>query len=483
MTDNRKITQSLFVVLLCMLIVSISPVTAAEKEKAASKAEKTERQLNEIQQEIQDEIDDFARSMVAKSYRDDFLQGYVNELGQSLVPKETPAGVLFSFRVINDPTVNAVALPDGRIFVHSGLLTFVENEAQLSMILGHEIGHVVERHSVEAIQAARSLKRSLFAGLMGAATGAITRDKEAAQTVFTLTAASMAASYSQKQELEADQVGTTLSMAGRFDPSQGIAFFQKLKAKFGDGDSVGNLLFGSHPRNLKRAENIQKLLDGELSADYSRLRSAGELTTGRGLFRLHASGMIRETAIVIGEVLDRYDISKYLLESILDVRARDPKTLWYLGRVYRLVARTDEQKNKALELLQRAVEADARTLYPEINLDLGLMLASRTGNVAAGAESLKRYVVAYTQKRGEQPPNLEQIYDYLLLFGDNTWTAPEPENSVIKAIEAVRMAQQPAPPPPQPPAVATQDQTEAKNAKANSKAESKSLVRKIGGKR
>ncbi len=482
--SNVKTGRIFRIALYCIFILSICtvPISVAAAEKD-SKSEKQDKQLNEIQQEVQAQIDDFARSMVAKSYPDDFLQGYVNELGQSLVPKETPAGILFSFRVVNDPTPNAVALPDGRIFVHSGLLTFVENEAQLTMVLGHEIGHVTERHSLEAIQAARSFKRSLFAGLVGGMAGALTRDKEVAQTTAVLTAASMAAGYSQKQELEADQVGTTLSMDGKFDPTQGIAFFEKLKARFGDGDSIGNLLFGSHPRNLKRAENIQKLIDGPLSADYNRLRSAGELTTGRGLFRLHASGMIRETAIQVGEVLDRYDISKYLLESILDVRGRDPKTLWYLGRVYRLVGRTDEQKNKALELFQRAVEADARGLYPEINRDLGLMLASRTGNAAAGVESLKRYVVAYTQKRGGYPPDLEQIYDYLLLFGDNTWTAPEPETSFIKALQVVKAAQQPAPPPPPQVAPPVQEDPPAKSVTSPSKPESKTPVRKVGGNR
>lgn len=129
------------------------------------------RENAEILKEADEEINEFALALLHYRYGDSFLQEYVNELGQSLVPRETPAGILFSFRVLNSRVPNALALPDGRIFINSGLLAFVQNEAQLTMILGHEIGHVLEQHYVESVRQAR--RSALLNTIVGGAAGAV----------------------------------------------------------------------------------------------------------------------------------------------------------------------------------------------------------------------------------------------------------------------------------------------------------------------
>lgn len=152
-TDRAETSRVLVCMGLLLLLFCTPEAYALQKDKPDK--------LDEIEKEIQAEVDQVALHYRNREYKDEFLQGYITELGQSLVPAETPQGILFSFRVIDDPVPSAVAFPDGRIFIHSGLLTFVENEAQLVTILGHEIGHVVERHAVEAIKEARSFKRNL----------------------------------------------------------------------------------------------------------------------------------------------------------------------------------------------------------------------------------------------------------------------------------------------------------------------------------
>jgi tetratricopeptide (TPR) repeat protein len=151
-----------------------------------------------------------------------------------------------------------------------------------------------------------------------------------------------------------------------------------------------------------------------------------------GRFQLKASRLIRETAIEWVR-MDRYDIAKANLDRIQDIRNHDPKTLWYLGRVYKLIARTDGDKNKALDFFQRAQAADQRNLYPEIQRDYAFMLAERTGGAgtAQAVELLKRYVMVYVQSTGAHPPDLESIYDYLLLFGDGAWTAPKVDRRIV----------------------------------------------------
>jgi predicted Zn-dependent protease len=424
-----------------------------EKKKDKNKKEESPEEewenMKKIRAQIQPAVDEQVRAILNRYYGDEFLQDYVNEVGQSLVPPDAPSDTLFSFRVIMDPTPNAFAFPDGRIFVHSGLLTFVDNEAQLAYILGHEIGHVLKQHTPKMIL--RAQRGASISEIIGDVLVNIFRakGKEAAADATELFRALYTTisinSFSRDLEDEADLIGMRLAFKRKFDCSQAVGFFQKLTAAFGDQDRLSNLLWGNHSRNVDRIRNVRKLLDGELSGEYNQLKSAGELTAGSGRFRLRASRLFRDTAILQMEVLDRYDLAKKTLESIQDVRARDPVTLWYLGRVYKLTARTEEQKNQALELLQRAAQLDERNLFPEIHFDLGLMLAERTAetNAPAAVESLKKYVQGYVKRYGRYPPDLYDIYDYLLLFGDSKWTAPElpgqfvePRPKPVQAAEA-----------------------------------------------
>lgn len=416
-----------------------------QEEKVAKNAIERQQKRADIMDEIQPDVDALAVTLAKSVYSDRFLQDYVNEMGQRLVPKETPSGLLFSFRVLDDPTPNAMALPDGRVYVNSGLLVFVRNEAQLAAVLGHEIGHVIEDHAVKSIQDSRSFKKRVLPGLIGAAigatVGALTKGKEGAAAGAAIGAVGGAVvsiisanSYSRQQEEDADRLGTRLAMDRGYDPKEAVAFFDHLSATFGDGDRFSNLLWGDHARNTERAAYLRRLLDNDLAASYNAARSAGSLTLGSGQMQLFASRMFRDVAIAYMDEYDCWDIAKKLLEAIIDYRARDPRTLWALGRVYKMVGRTDAERSRALDYLQRAAATDERGRYPFIYRDLGLMQA-RMGveTVPAAVESLKRYVRGHVDRYEEEPPDLDEMYDYLLVFGDSQWTAPRVDRSLIRA--------------------------------------------------
>lgn len=438
----------------------------AEKERQKKEQKAQEKELKELQEtqeirnEMQEEIDALGLEFLRSKYNDPFLEDYINEMGQSLVPQEVPPGVLFSFRVLEDYRPNALALPDGRIYVTTGLLVFVDNEAQLATALGHEIGHVMEQHAVKAFRDAKSFKKAVLPGILGAiggaAIGRAVGGKEGAVIGAAVGAAAGVAvtvlaanKYGRKQEDEADQIGTSLSLKRDYDARQGVALFQKLAETFGENDPLTDLLWANHPRNRDRVKTINALLDGGLSTSYNQKRLAGELTLGSGQMKLYASRMIRETAIKWMQERDRYDLAKKQLESIIDLRANDPKTLWALGRVYKLVGRTPEEKARALELFQRAVQLDERNMYPFIHRDLGLIQASRLGTegMAPAVESLKKYIVGHMDKYGRYPSDIEDMYDYMLAFGDAKWTAPK--------VDSVIVEQKPAPPPGAPAAAPT----------------------------
>src|SRR3989440_11469173 len=105
---------------------------------------------DEVRLWAQDEKEEAALAKKAKIYDDPLLEEYLGKVGDRLLPDEVRAagGPGFRFGVMSDPTLNAFAMPNGRIYVHSGLLSRLDNEAQLAMILGHEMTHVTGRHAL-----------------------------------------------------------------------------------------------------------------------------------------------------------------------------------------------------------------------------------------------------------------------------------------------------------------------------------------------
>src|SRR3990170_7831835 len=83
------------------------------------------------------------------------MQQYVEEIGQRLAAQSHRAGLEYRFTVIDSTDVNAFALPGGHVYVSRGLLPYLNSEAELAGVIGHEIGHVTARHSVQRLSAAR----------------------------------------------------------------------------------------------------------------------------------------------------------------------------------------------------------------------------------------------------------------------------------------------------------------------------------------
>ncbi len=80
-------------------------------------------------------------------YHDEALSAYLNQVGRAMIPAGVePERVKWDFQVLKDPMPNAFALPNGTIYVHTGLLSLLENEDQLASVLAHEITHVTDRH-------------------------------------------------------------------------------------------------------------------------------------------------------------------------------------------------------------------------------------------------------------------------------------------------------------------------------------------------
>jgi predicted Zn-dependent protease len=155
----------------------------------------------------------------------------------------------FSFNVLADPkTINAFALPGGPIFITEGLLRALRTEAQVAAVLGHEIGHVIARHSSE-----RLAKQQLTQGLLGAVVVG-TGDYTTAQ-IGQVVGGMINMKYGREDELEADSLGIRIVAETGYDPRAMIAVMETL-AKSSGGSRQPEFM-STHPAPENRAERIR----------------------------------------------------------------------------------------------------------------------------------------------------------------------------------------------------------------------------------
>ena len=194
----------------------------------------------------------------AKLMDDPIVTEYVNRVGQNLA-RNSDAKVPFTFQVIDDPTLNAFALPGGFIFVHTGLLTAAETEAEMASAMAHEIAHVAARHMTrQACRAQVANIATLPLILLGGWGGYAVRQAASAAIPMTFL------SFSRGYEAEADYLGLQYLYAAGYDPTALIDMFEKMmsleKRKPGSIAKV----FSTHPMNgdrLKKTQaEIQKIL-------------------------------------------------------------------------------------------------------------------------------------------------------------------------------------------------------------------------------
>jgi predicted Zn-dependent protease len=184
-------------------------------------------------------------------YPDARLAAYVNQVGLRLGRSSQRPELPYQFKVVNDSTPNAFALPGGFIAITRGLLVNMNNEAQLAAILGHEIGHVTARHAVQGIQRGTlfNVALSVLSGVTGdTAFGPL------AQQAGELSTALLDRSYSRDQERESDLLGIDYMVQASYDP-QGAVQVQEFFYRQIEGGAKPMWLTGifrSHPFSKER---------------------------------------------------------------------------------------------------------------------------------------------------------------------------------------------------------------------------------------
>jgi predicted Zn-dependent protease len=245
------------------------------------------------------------------AYPNPTLQSYVSSVGLRLAKASQRPNLPWTFTVLDSPEVNAFALPGGYVYITRGIMAYLDSEADLAGVLGHEIGHVTARHGAQratrqqnaglGVLAATVLGAVLEAKGVGGATDAI---GQVSQGV----AAGYIASYGRDQELQADQLGAEYLARNQYDPKNMVDVIRVLKNQELFAEQVAKAegraqrqapgWLSSHPSSDRRLQEIVEIanknaqLAGGKFADDGRARYL-QAINGMGFGESREQGVTR----------------------------------------------------------------------------------------------------------------------------------------------------------------------------------------------
>jgi predicted Zn-dependent protease len=196
-------------------------------------------------------------------YGGDTLQAYVQQLGLQLAASSERPKLPWTFRVLDDPSVNAFALPGGYVYVTRGILTHLTSEAELATVLGHEIGHVTARHSVS------ELSKATMASL-GLSAAAILAGSDDLAAIGGIGLELLFSKFSRHDESQADSLGVRYALQGGFDPRPMTDVMTMLgRVTDAEGGRLPTWL-ASHPAPENRRQQIEQQV-AALNVDLGQL--------------------------------------------------------------------------------------------------------------------------------------------------------------------------------------------------------------------
>lgn len=328
--------------------------------------------LSETEGGIWMAMDDFEESLKysPNRFKDPELDAYLKEIICRLSPDYCPHIRVY---VVRMPHFNASMAPNGMMQVWTGLLLRIRNEAQLSAVLGHEIGHFLKRHSIkrfEDIKIKNTILTFLSLGLGGAvAAGGVNADVASGAIDATrLLAYASIFAYSRDQEREADKYGIQLMTNSGHSLEQAPVIWENLiteQEASNQDDKIPPVFFSTHPNPEERIKNLRS--HAEIISQDTSISRHDELNADA--YWKHVSPHM--TTLLEDEInLHQFGRTEYLLQSLLENRVQTGLVNYYLGELYRMRG-GDGDIQQAKEHYQAAIESGD---YPaETHRSLGLL--------------------------------------------------------------------------------------------------------------
>jgi len=307
------------------------------------------------------------------------LETYLTQVVARLAAADGIDPAIFRVQVLRDASLNAFAYPNGRMYIHTGLLARMFNEAQLAAVLGHEMTHVTNRHALHSMRGLKA-KTGLLA-MVSSTAGDYRGVVELLGGLGTLAAIS---GYSRGLETEADDVGWHRMAACGYDTGEAPAVFRVLMADLADHERKEPYFFGSHPRLEDRLRNFERL-----NAEHRKKKDVPPGDKAEARFQaavlpvLLVNGELEMRAgrpVAARDQLWRYRAAP---SSLTDVRAR-----WLIAENERL-DRKDGNLPEARRILGEAIALESGFAPPYRTLGL---IEFRAGERVAAAAHLRRFL-------------------------------------------------------------------------------------------
>lgn len=305
---------------------------------------------------------DQALARAGKLNADPVLTAYVQGIMNRLYPEFSDR---LRVRLLNAQHINAFALPNGSVYVNTGLVARFQNEAQLATVLAHEGAHFTHRHSLQQAERVRNAAAfALVAGMLGVP---LVGDILALSSMF---------GFSREHERQADEIGYQRLVAAGYAARESIKTFEHLQADIKAADIKEPFFFASHPKLQERIDNFTELTRDAQGGDVAHER------------------FVEATAALRLQTLDA-DLAAYRYKQLILVLANPdrrreypPEASYHLGEAYRL--RNDAGDAERAEREYRiALEGAPR--YAPPHRALGLLHYKRN-EAALAAPLLRRYL-------------------------------------------------------------------------------------------
>ena len=343
-------------------------------------------------------------------YEDPRLDEYLGRVAAKLTPGDVgPDGPVIKLVVLRDPTLAAFAMPEGRVFLHTGLLSRLENEAQLATILGHEVTHVYERHylvfsgggdSAKILNKLRDTVTSL-----GTPPSAIVdrRDQFVGAAVLSRTAnailglglkiAAVTAinGYGRDLERQADVGGMAALVRAGYDPKESLKLFKLLRDEAAGRGPLEAFFYGN-PARLQESFDVAL---HQLRKVYGEDAKRTDLVKSTDDFEERMRAVVRENAALDIQA-GRFPLAKKQLERVLKASPKDAIAHLYDGELHRLqsqraksIAERDTESRMARESYEQSAALDPA--YPDPFRQLGLLYYQQKEPAQARA-AFERYL-------------------------------------------------------------------------------------------
>jgi beta-barrel assembly-enhancing protease len=280
-------------------------------------------------------------------YADEATNAYLQGVGESLLPRGLNLEhVLWRFRVLRDPVPNAFALPNGSVYVNTGLIALLDNESQLAAILAHEITHVMNRHTY--LQNRSNRKKILtiniinavgvwnpVGGVAGLAVGIIA-------AVSPIILVSTIFGYSRDLEREADLKGVDLMMAAEYPPEEMVKALKLLTNDI-EGEQL-KLFYNDHPQLQERIAYVSS----HLGSKAEKITAASELKREKGAY-LAKIEAVAQHDVQLAINAARFRTALFLSRKLIDFHADSSENIFWLAESYRTLGpRSSELTEKDL---------------------------------------------------------------------------------------------------------------------------------------